>query len=316
MVQTTAAKVVIVGTGFVGATTAYALMISGLVSELVLLDVNRQKAEGEAMDLNHAASFVKPILIYAGDYPDCRDAQIVIFTAGANQKPGETRLHLAVQNVQIIQEELPKIIRHCPQAIVIVVANPVDILTYAALKVSGLPSARVMGSGTVLDSSRFRHVISRHCRVDARNIHAYVIGEHGDTEVPVWSLANIAGIPLDEYYSIWGQRCVVEDKQALFEQVRTAAYQIIERKGATYYAIGLAIRRICEAILRDEYSILTISSLIDNIYGVSDICLSLPCLVNERGRERIIALPLSESEISAFRQSAETLRAILRQLNL
>ncbi len=307
-------KIAIIGAGAVGSASAYAFMISGLVSELVLFDINRKKAEGEAMDLAHGASFVSPIRIYAGDYADCHDADIIVFAAGANQKPGETRLDLIEKNLKILRETLPKIINQRNNSILLMVSNPVDILTYAALKTTGLPPSRVIGSGTVLDSSRFRYIISQHCHVEARNVHGYVIGEHGDSEVPLWSLANIAGIKVEEFCCQYGLPCL--DKEKVSEQVRKAAYEIIQRKGATYYAIGLVVRRICESIIRDENSILTISGLVNGEYGLSNVCLSLPSLVNRNGREKTIVVPLAEDELFALKKSAGILKEVSSRFGL
>lgn len=307
-------KIAVVGAGSVGAATAYAIMQSGLVNELVLVDIDHKKAEGEAMDLAHGASFVKPINIYAGDYSDCHDADIIVFTAGANQKPGETRLDLVDKNIKILQQCLPGIISMAGDAILLMVANPVDILTYAALKITGFSPNRVIGSGTVLDSSRFKYIISEQCRVEPRNIHAYVVGEHGDTEVPLWSMANIAGIPVEEFCCGQGGPCL--NREEVSSRVRRAGYEIIERKGATYYAIGLAVKRICESILRDENSILTVSGLLEGQYGIWEVCLSLPSLVSREGRTRVLNLPLAPDEEKALLHSAQVLKSTLADLDL
>lgn len=299
-------KIAVVGAGSVGSASAYALMISGLVSEIVLVDIDLKKAEGEAMDLAHGASFVSPINIYAGEYADCHDADIIVFTAGANQKPGETRLDLIQKNLKVLSDALPGVIRPGGDSILLMVANPVDVLTYAALKITGLPPNRVMGSGTVLDSSRFRFLISETCGVEARNIHGYVVGEHGDSEVPLWSLANIAGIGVEDFCCLHGVPC--PDREVISEQVRRAGYDIIERKGSTYYAIGLAVRRICESIIRDENSILTVSGLMNGEYGLHDVCLSIPTMVNRTGRVRTLPVPISEEEEKALKRSAQILK--------
>ncbi len=307
-------KIAVVGVGAVGASTAYAMMISGLVNEMVLVDVNREKAEGEVMDLAHGASFIQPIKIYVGEYEDCRDADIVIFSAGVPQKPGESRLNLVARNLVVLKQALPRCISKKGDSILLMVTNPVDVLTYAALRLTGLPPSRVIGSGTVLDSSRFRYLISEHCQVEARNIHAYVVGEHGDTEVPLWSLANIAGFPVQDFCCQQGIPC--PDRESISRRVREAAYEVIARKGATYYAVGLAVKRICESILRDENSILTVSGLVEGQYGVTDVCLSLPSIVNRKGRVRVLAVPMAPEEEEAFRRSAETLKSIQQQLDL
>ncbi|MDQ0287379.1 L-lactate dehydrogenase [Desulfofundulus luciae] len=307
-------KIAVVGVGAVGSATAYAVMMSGLVSELVLVDSNRERAEGEAMDLAHGASFIKPIRIYAGEYEDCRDADIIIFCAGVNQKPGETRLDLVQRNFAILKDTLPRLMPMEGDGVLLMVTNPVDILTYAALRLTNLPPNRVIGSGTVLDSSRFRYLLSQFCQVEPRNIHAYVVGEHGDTEVPLWSLANIAGIPVQEFCCWRGVPCLNPDE--ITRRVRDAAYEVIARKGATCYAIGLAVKRICESILRDENSILTVSGLVDGEYGITGVCLSLPSIVNRTGRVRVLAVPLAPQEEEALHHSARTLKSIIARLDL
>ncbi len=313
MQKTDERKIAVVGVGAVGASTAYALAVSGLASELVLVDANRAKAEGEAMDLAHAAAFIKPIRIYAGDYEDCRDASIIIFTAGANQKPGETRLDLLLKNYGILRESLPRLLGG-GDSIFIIVSNPVDVLTYAALKISGLPPERVFSSGTVLDSSRFRHRLSYHCGVAPRNVHAYVVGEHGDSEVLLWSLANIAGTGIDRYCELAG--IPPANRREVDSQVRNAGYEIISRKGASYYAVSLALKRICESIIRDENSILSVSGLLEGMYGISGCCLSLPSVISSNGRGKPLELPLSDEEEDALRMSADVLKSAIQKLNL
>ncbi len=313
MQKTDERKIAVVGVGAVGASTAYALAVSGLATELVLVDINNAKAEGEAMDLAHAAAFIKPARIYAGPFEDCRDAAIVIFTAGANQKPGETRLDLSQRNYAILKESLPRVLGSS-DSILLIVSNPVDVMTYAALKVSGMSPGQVFGSGTVLDSSRFRHNLSHHCGVAPRNIHAYVVGEHGDSEVLLWSLANIAGAGIDRYCELAGVPPV--NRQEVDKRVRGAGYEIISRKGATYYAISLALKRICESIIRDENTILTVSGLLDGPYGIKDCCLSLPTVINYEGRGRPLELPLSGEEEDALRRSAEVLKGAIKELHL
>ncbi|MGM0502893.1 MAG: L-lactate dehydrogenase [Bacillota bacterium] len=309
-------KVAIIGAGSVGATTAYALMVQGIASEIVLIDINKDKAEGEAMDLMHGASFVDPVEIYAGDYSNCENADIIIITAGAKQTPEETRLDLVKKNTDIFKQIIPNITRYNEEAILLVVTNPVDILTYVTLKISNLSKNQVIGSGTVLDSSRFRSLISNHCKVAANNVHGYIIGEHGDSEVPVWSLTNIAGTNLDNYCPICDYNCDNGELKNIGEQVKHSAYEIIEKKGSTFYAVSLAAARIVRSILRDENSILTISSLMAGHYGIEDICLSLPTIVNSSGVNKILNLPLNETEKEAFIQSAETLKDIAANLDI
>jgi L-lactate dehydrogenase len=309
-------KVTIIGAGFVGSTTAYTLMISGLVSEIAIIDINTDKAEGEVMDLNHGISFVSPVRIHTGTYEDCRDSDIVIITAGANQKPGETRLDLVKKNVQVFKSIISQITKYCQNSILLVVTNPVDILTYVTYKISGFPKNKVIGSGTVLDTARFRYLLAHHVGIDARNVHGYIIGEHGDTEVTVWSSANIAGIHADEYC----EKCHKCDekirKHKIFEDVKNAAYKIIEKKGATYYAVALAVKRIVEAIVRDENSILTVSGMLDGQYGIDDVCLSLPTIVNSKGIGTILNIPLDNREIDLLNKSAETLKEVIKVLEI
>jgi L-lactate dehydrogenase len=267
------------------------------------------------MDLNHGASFFKPLNLYNADFDGCAGADIVVITAGAKQKVGETRIDLVQKNTEIFKEIIPNILRYATDPILLIVTNPVDILTYITLKLSGLPQHRVMGSGTVLDSSRFRFLIGRHCNVDPRNVHAYIIGEHGDTELPVWSHANIGGMVLAEYCPLCKGDCDYKaELNNIFEEVKNAAYKIIEAKGATYYAVGLALVRIVEAILRDENSVLPVSTLIKDYYGIDDVCLSIPSVVNRRGIERILTLKLSEEEVLKLKHSADTLKSIIRQV--
>lgn len=309
-------KVAVVGAGFVGSTTAYTLMLSGLVSELVLIDINKEKAEGEVMDMNHGMPFVRPVDIYIGDYRDCAGADIVIITAGANQKPGETRIDLVKKNTEIFKGIINQILKYNIDCILLVVTNPVDILTYVTYKLSGFPKNRVIGSGTVLDTSRFRYLIGQKVGVDPRNVHAYIIGEHGDTEVPTWSLANIAGIPMEKYCKNVDMCLGEPTRKEIFDNVKNAAYHIINKKGATYYAVALAVRRIVEAIVRNENSILTVSSLIEGQYGINDICISLPTLVNRQGIVNILDIPISDQELALLTKSASTLKEVADTLGL
>lgn len=299
-------KISIIGAGFVGATCASVILSSGLASEVVMVDINRKKAEGEALDLAQGAPFVKPVDVYAGGIEDCKGSAIIIFTAGANQQPGETRLDLASKNARIVRDLVPKLMNAAPEAILLIVSNPVDIMTYEALKVTGLPPERVIGSGTVLDTSRFRYALSQHLDLDARNIHAYIVGEHGDSEVPLWSLTNVAGISLDEFCKL--NSIANPNKQEIFEATKSAAYKIIEGKGATYYAVSYAVKRICEVILRDERSVLTVSGLINGFYEIEDTCLSLPTIISRQGRDKVLNLPLTKNEEAALVQSAKIIQ--------
>lgn len=309
-------KIAVIGAGGVGATTAYALMVQGVGSEIVLIDVNKDKAEGEAMDLRHGASFVNPVDIYAGDYKDLADAKLIIITAGAAQKPGETRLDLIKKNAGIFKNIIPSITKYNQDGILLVVTNPVDILTYLTYKISGFPANRVLGSGTVLDSSRFRSLLSKNCGVAASNVHGYIIGEHGDSEVPVWSLTNIAGTQIDNYCPICSKTCKDNELEEISNQVKNAGYEIIEKKGSTFYAVALAVSRIARAILRDENAVLTVSSLMEGYYGVEDMSLSLPTLINSNGIKKVLELPLSADEEKAFKKSAEHLKENIKEINI
>jgi L-lactate dehydrogenase len=301
-------RVAIVGAGNVGATFAYALLFRGLAAEIVLIDANRARAEGEAMDLNHAEPFTHPTRVWAGDYEDCAGAAITVVTAGAGQKPGETRLDLVRKNAAIFSNIIPGISRRNPEGIILVATNPVDILTQVAQKYSGLPVNRVIGSGTILDTARFRHLLGKHFGVEPRSVHAYIIGEHGDSEVPVWSLANIAGLRLTDYAEANGIPQDRSNMDVIFRQTRDAAYRIIERKGATYYAVAAGLMRIVESILRDQRTVLSVSSLIKDYYGIDGLCFSLPSVVGKNGIERVLRLPLNDEEIAGLRHSADVLR--------
>lgn len=301
-------KVSVIGAGLVGSTYAYTLMMSGTASEIVLLDARTSRAEGEAMDLSHGAPFVPPVVIRSGDWEATSHSDIVVITAGAAQKPGETRLDLARRNVEVFQDIVPKAAAASPDSIILVVTNPVDLMTYAAIMLSGFPDNHVIGSGTLLDSARFRQLIGKHCKVAPGNVHAYIIGEHGNSEVPLWSTANIAGLRLDEYCPVCGRACDMSIRTRIFEEVRDAAYAVIERKGATYYAIALALAAVTRAILRDENAVMTVSCLIDGFCGADNICLSLPAVVNRAGIDRLLHIPLTQEECESFQQSARILQ--------
>lgn len=309
-------RIAIVGTGNVGATFAYALLLSGLAGEIVLIDHNREKAEGEAMDLNHAVPLSHSTRIWAGDYADCKGAAVTVITAGTSQKPGETRLDLVHRNFEIMKSIVPQVVSHNPHGMLLIASNPVDILTYAAWKISGLPSNRVIGSGTILDTARFRFLLSRHAGVDARSVHAYIIGEHGDSEVPVWSLANIAGMNLQEYCRMNCQNYEPQIFEKIFENTKNAAYTIIQRKGATYYAIASGLVRIVEALLRGQDTVLSVSTLIEDYYGINDVYFSLPCVIGDDGIKQVMHLELDEKEQNGIQNSAQVLKEYLADLNL
>ncbi|HBG55811.1 MAG TPA: L-lactate dehydrogenase [Ruminococcaceae bacterium] len=309
-------KCAIIGCGFVGASSAFSLMQSGLFSEMVLIDVNRDRAEGEAMDLGHGLPFAQPMEIYAGSYDDLRDCGLVIIAAGANQKPGESRLDLVRKNVGIFRQIIPEITGRNAETTLLVVSNPVDILTYVTLKLSGFPANRVVGSGTVLDTARLKYLLGRQLRVDSRSVHACIIGEHGDSELAVWSSANIAGVDLRSFCEQSSYCDHPESLRKLAEDVRNSAYKIIRKKGATYYGIAMAVRRIAECILRDEHSILPVSSLVEGHYGLHDLCMGLPAIVGRNGVEKIVDIGLSGEEQAELKKSADTLRRVLDSLEL
>jgi len=309
-------KCAIIGCGFVGTTTAYTLVHSKLFSEIVLIDINRNKAEGEAMDLNDATPFISPVDIYAGDYSDLSDCGIIIISAGANQKIGETRIDLVQKNVKIFKSIVENITKYCSDAILLVVTNPVDILTYVTLKLSGFPKEHVIGSGTVLDTARLKYLIGKHLAVDSRNVHSFIIGEHGDSELPVWSSANVSGIDLSYFCGICGKCNGMTNLHNLFDEVKSSAYKIIEAKGATYYAVAEAIRRICVSIVRDEDSILPVSAYVDGKYGLHDICLGLPSVISSNGIRNVLEIQLNEQEKAQLLRSASILKDTISQLSL
>ncbi|HOJ45841.1 MAG: L-lactate dehydrogenase [Bacillota bacterium] len=307
-------RVVIVGTGFVGSSFAYALAQAGLVSEIVLIDIDRKKAEGEAMDINHGIEFVAPVKVWAGDYSDVKDADVIVITAGVNQKPGETRLDLTRTNSRITKDVCSEIVKYTKDAIIVMTANPVDILTYVTLKETGYPPNQVIGSGTLLDTARFRFLLGQHLGVDPRSVHAYIIGEHGDSELPVWSSATVGGVPINKFCHKHPPDVCQATLNGIFEEVKNAAYEIIERKGATYYAIGWGLMRIVQAIVKDQRSVLTVSTLLDNYLGISDVCLGIPVVVSRSGIERVVELELSEDEYVKLNESANVLKAMQREI--
>jgi L-lactate dehydrogenase len=309
-------KVGIVGAGRVGATFAYTLLLRGLVGEIVLVDLDRDRARGEAMDLAHAAPLSYPERIRAGTYDDLSGAGIVMIAAGASQKPGESRLDLSKRNTEIFRSIVPQVVKNAPQAILLVATNPVDLLSYVAWKLAGFPSQHIIGSGTVLDTARFRHLLAEHLGVDPRNIHGYIIGEHGDSEVAAWSRTAVAGIPLDEYCTRCGCGFSEDEKHGLFEKTKNAAYEIIAAKGATSYAVAAALGRIVEAILHNQRSILSVSTRVPESEGFGDLYLSLPAVLGSSGVERVLSLPLSKEEHEALKRSASVLREQIEALHL
>ncbi|PRR81302.1 L-lactate dehydrogenase [Clostridium vincentii] len=309
-------KVSIVGAGFVGATTAFTLMNSGIATEICLYDINMDKALGEVMDLVHGTSFVKPVNIYAGGISETKDSDIIIITAGAGQKEGETRLDLIDKNYNIFKGFIPQIAKASPNAILLVVSNPVDVLAYITHKLSGFPKERVIGSGTVLDTSRLKYILGKYFNVNNNNIHGYVIGEHGDSEVVTWSAGRIGSQRFDGYSDQRNLEWDDQIKDVIEQDVKNAAYEIIKRKKATYFAIGLAVNRIVEAIFRDENTILTVSTLFEGQYGLNDIYLAIPTIVNRLGATRIMEMPLAKEEEEKLKKSADILKGHLNQCHL
>ena len=307
-------KAAVIGCGFVGSTIAYALMQKGTFSELVLLDANHAKAEGEAMDISHGLPFAHAMDIREGDYEAIADASVVIITAGANQKPGETRLDLVQKNAAIMRSIIREVKRVKCEGILLIVSNPVDILTQVALEESGFPKERVIGSGTVLDTARLKYLVSEKLKVDSRNVHAFIVGEHGDSELAVWSCANIYGIGLEDFAKMRGYSEFEKEKDEIYHAVRDSAYEIIERKGATYYGIGMAAARIAESIVRDSHTVAPVSVSLNGEYGLSGLCLSIPTVIGRDGAEQILEINFSEEENRKLRESADELKNVLAQL--
>ena len=310
-----ARKVAIVGAGAVGSTFAYALAQSGLADEIAIIDLNRELMQGQVLDLAHGLPFFPSVEIHTGGTSDYADAHVIVISAGAGQRPGESRLDLLQRNASIVESIVDDVVGQDSQAVIVVVSNPVDVLTHVAFGRSGWDRGRVIGSGTVLDSARFRYLLSQRCDVDVHNVHAYVLGEHGDSEVAAWSLTNIAGMPIDEYCPTCG-KCTDwrGERDEIVKTVRDSAYHIIDYKGATYFAIGLALVRIVGAILRNQRSVLTVSTVLDGEYGLDDICLSVPCIVSGQGVERVVEANLSAGELDALSRSASILREAMAEL--
>ena len=306
-------KVAMIGCGFVGSASAFSLMQSGLFSEMVMIDADHDKAEGEALDISHGVPFARPMKIYAGDYDDIVDAAIIIITAGANQKPGETRLDLIKKNISIFKNIIPEISKRNCQGILLIVANPVDILTYTAVQLSGFPENRVIGSGTVLDTARLKEMLGSHLEVDSRSVHAFIIGEHGDSEIAAWSSANVSGIAIDDFCEMRGHYNHHDTMVRIANDVKNSAYEIIEKKHATYYGIAMSVRRICEAIVRDEKSILPISSVMHGEYGIEKVALSMPAIVGKNGMEKQVPIDLNYEEVTQLQNSAKTLLAVIEE---
>ncbi len=308
-------KCAVIGCGAVGATIAFAITQKSLFSELVLIDSNHAKAEGEAMDISHGLPFTHPMKVYAGDYSDISDCFLIIITAGAAQKPEETRLDMVNKNVEIFKSIIPQIVKYNKEAIILVVSNPVDILTYCTIKLSGYPANRVLGSGTVLDTARLKYRLGRSLCVDSRSVHAFIIGEHGDSELAVWSSANVSGIDLEDFHGLC-KSCNDINFNDIYKSVRDSAYEVIDRKGATYYGIAMAVMKIIIAIIRDEHSVLPVSCYIDGHYGLENICIGVPAIVGNQGIEKVLDIPLSNEESKKLSASVNTLKEVIDGLDI
>jgi len=309
-------KAGIIGCGYVGASITFTLMQTSLFREIVLIDANKDKAEGEAMDLNHGIPFAHPIKIYAGDYKDLEDAGVIIITAGAGQKPGETRIDLVNKNVAIFKQIIPCITRYVQDAILMVVSNPVDILTWVTLKLSGFKENHVLGSGTVLDSGRLKYVIGEHLGVDPRSVHSFIIGEHGDSEVTAWSSVNVSGIPVNQFCEMRGYETHDENRVKLSNMVKNSAYEIIDRKGATYYGIAMAVKRICESIVHNQKSILTVSSMQHRYYEADGVCIGMPAVVGSDGVEQVVCIDLDGREAQLLKKSVSAINDVINSIEL
>lgn len=310
-------KVTIIGSGSVGSTIAYTLTVTGVASEIVLIDINAEKAVGEALDIRQGTPFCNPCNIYAGDYSDAVNSDIVILTSGVARKPGQSRLDLAQINVDITKQIIPQITKYAPDATYIIVSNPVDILTYTFCKYSGLPEERIIGSGTLLDTSRLRSRISEYYSVNQQNVHAYILGEHGDSAFVPWSVANISNVPVEQYRDSLidtGIDYPIINKEEIEEYVRKAGANVIQRKGATFYAVAITVCRICKALLSGIDTSLTVSTMINGEYGINDVCLSLLSVVGSRGAKGKVLLPLNDEEIAQLHNSAESLKQVIRNI--
>lgn len=300
-------RIVVIGVGAVGSTTAYTLLLRNRTDELVLIDANKEKAIGDALDMNHGLPFLNRTKVWAGDYSDCAQADIVIITAGAAQKQGESRIDLLKRNVAIYESITDEVLKYNTHGILLIASNPVDVMSYFTWKKSGWPVNRIIGSGTLLDSARFRYLIGEKLQIDPRSVHAHIIGEHGDSELPLWSLANIAGTELN---------LSDEEKTEVFTNTKDAAYQIINAKGATYYAIALALDRICTAILGNEAAVLNVSTLLTDYHGVSDVYLGVPCVVDSTGIRKVLPLNINQTEKELLNLSANKLKEIIKSIAL
>ena len=312
-------KITIIGAGSVGSTIAYTLSKEDYVSEIVMIDINKNKVAGEAMDIIQGASFRDPISVYAGDYDDAKNSAIVIITSGIARKPGQSRIELTQTNVDIIKSITPEIVKAAPNALYIIVSNPVDVMTYAFTKLSGLPEHQIIGSGTLLDTARLKYALSEHFSIAQRNIHAYVMGEHGDSSFVPWSISRISGASIDDYSNMmknYGKNYKELDKEAMVDYVHKSGGRIIENKGATFYAVSVSVCRLCSLLLSSTESIATISSMLHGEYGIDDVCISIPTLVGPNGVKGKLTVPLTDEELEKLHNSAKVLKNVINQLTL
>lgn len=312
-------KITIIGAGSVGSTIAYTLSSQDIASEIVLIDINKQKAEGEVLDIIQGTCFRDPISIIAGEYEDAKDSDIVIITSGIARKPGQTRLELTQTNVNILKSITPEIVKAAPNALYLIVSNPVDIMTYVFTKISGLPENQILGSGTILDSARLRCGLSEHFQIAQSNIHAYVFGEHGDTSFIPWSGAYISGVSVDEYYNLekkLGKDIEPIDKEAMLQYVQKSGGEIISKKGATFYAVSSSVCKLCSLLVASSESISTVSTMMHGEYGIEDVCLSTLTLVGPNGVQGKVPMRMTKTEIEQLKKSADALKEIIAQINL
>lgn len=307
-------KVAIIGSGMVGSSTAFAMALNQLASEIVMIDVNKERAMGEAMDISHALPFLGQMTVRAGDYEDCVDCDVIVITAGLARKPGETRLDLAAKNVPLARSITENVMKYYNQGVLLVVSNPVDVLTYMIQKWSGLPNGRVLGTGTSLDSLRFRYLLSEKLKIDVKNIHGYMIGEHGDSMLPMWSATHIAGKEISEYCSVPGSGFSEDDKPLIVEETKRAGAETIKYKGATYYAIAVVVNTLLETLLKNQNTIRTVSSVLQGQYGLDEVALSLPAVVNSSGVREILDLKITPEEMSGLKKSADQIKTFLNDI--
>ncbi len=312
-------KITIIGAGSVGATIAYTLSMEDYVSEIVMIDINKKKVQGEAMDIIQGASFRNPISVIAGEYEDAKDSDIVIITSGVARKPGQSRIELTQTNVDIMKDITPQIVAAAPDALYIIVSNPVDIMTYVFTKISGLPEKQIIGSGTLLDTARLRYALSEHYSIGQKNIHAYVMGEHGDSSFIPWSIAQISGAKVDEYADLmtpYGMTFTPLDKEKMTDYVHKSGGMIIENKGATFYAVSVSVCKLCSLLLSSSESITTVSTILHGEYGINDVCLSIPALVGPEGVKAKVPVTLTEEEVAKLRNSAKVLKDVIDNIVL